>query len=278
MADVLTAPSPATSPPADHHTSPSSDAAGSAAAAVPDAAADAELRRRIDLGVLLVNMGAATEERVFGMQDSAAMHAYRERRVRELLVVNRRQDDAAAHPLVWFKPWTWWRSGPQVSPMQWGVYPHPAGSTGGSDAATSTAATPPSPPADGGVEAPAPTAPPARRRRKGLPAVDTRALTSDEVSALTAAVRDERAALLRGEEDIHAALHGVEDRRYRYLVPSRDVKCEKQVVEVLRCYTEHTATEGVVRGDLLACGPHVSRLRTCAEAMVAQYSSAGESV
>ncbi|KPA73811.1 putative mitochondrial hypothetical protein [Leptomonas pyrrhocoris] len=269
--------------------------------------------RRTKLGVLLVNLGAASEEKVFGRKGSAAMQAYRDGNMTDLLVIHRPTDDAAAHPFHWYNPWTWWSSGPQVSPL---VRVPAAGSassggppSGSAETATVTAAVnsvvgatqadetdvPPPPPA---VE---PTVKP--KKKKGLPTVDMRPLKDDEVAALTPAVQDDRAKLLKTEAHLHTALQNIEDTRYRYLVPSRELHCEAEVAAVVRCYSErHEAfaaataaalkaqsaaepsecvhapatANPVVRADLLACGPDVQRLKRCAEAVAMTYSHDGE--
>ncbi|KAG5487967.1 hypothetical protein LSCM1_08282 [Leishmania martiniquensis] len=273
------------------------------------AAPSEELQRLTALGTLLVNMGAASEEKVFGMKDSAPMLAYRDHRMHDLLVINRPQDDAAAHPFTWYKPWTWWGSGAQVSPIvvqrrsapeesaSAPVTTAPPPRTTSTQTAEDAVATPSS-------DAAAPKAAPPKRK-KGLPVVDMRPLTDEEVDVLTPAVRDERAKLLRSEKHIHETLQSMEDTRYRYLVPSRELKCEAEVMEVVRCYAERNQAKAaslvahcsdapsgeaaashnrasdlgeraVVRTDLLACGPHVQRLKACAESMVTKYSREGE--
>lgn len=299
-----------------------------APAADPAAAAE-ELRRRTALGTLLVNMGAAPEEKVFGAAGSPAMQAYREHRMQELLVIHRPQDDAAAHPVSWYKPWTWWTGGAQVSPIVREVHHHHrvAGSgpttapaqTSDTTQTEQDAAAPAAAAAAGGAAIPADVLPAQetakataqpKRKRKGLPTVNMRPLTDDEVASLTPAVRAEREKLLRSEEHIHKTLQGIEDTRYRYLVPSRDLKCEAEVAAVVRCYAERNHTSAaaaaqtgsesnsgsgassskvgvaarrggaeerpLVRADLLACGPHVQRLKTCAETMVMKYSHDGD--
>ncbi|KPI84127.1 hypothetical protein ABL78_6825 [Leptomonas seymouri] len=245
-------------------------------------------------GVLLVNVGAASEEAVFGAKDSAAMLAYRHQEMSDLLVINRRQDDAAAHPFQWYKPWTWWRSGPQVSP----IVRAPAGKSSARGAPSSSAAA--ASMAVGatqthGADLPLPPAAEqhVKQRKKGLPTVDMRPLTDSEVAALTPVVQEERAKVLKTEEHLHKALQNVEDMRHRYLVPSLDVHCEAEVAEVVRCYVKrHQATAGAVkaidsasissvevpavRADLLACGPMVQQLKACAGAMAMAYSHDSE--
>ncbi|GET85497.1 hypothetical protein, conserved [Leishmania tarentolae] len=289
----------------------SSTATSNSHAAASTADSSEELRRLTALGTLLVNMGVASEEKVFGMKDSAPMLAYRQNRMQELLVINRPQDDAAAHVFIWHKPWTWWSSGAQVSPIvvkrmaaeEMGASTPRTTAPPQTTGSTQTNADVVAPPLPPDVVAPK-AAPP--KRKKGLPAVDMRPLTDDEVDALTPAVRDERAKLLRSEKRIHDTLQGMEDTRYRYMLPSRNLKCEAEVMAVLRCYTERNqakaaslvgegdgaplaaaaashnessgggGTRAVVRKDLLACGPHVQRLKACAESMVMQYSQEGE--
>ncbi|CAG9567218.1 conserved hypothetical protein [Leishmania major strain Friedlin] len=294
----------------DSNLEPSSTTAGNSHAPASTAEFSEELKRLTALGTLLVNMGAASEEKIFGVKDSAPMLAYRQNRMHELLVINRPQDDAAVHMFIWYKPWTWWSSGAQVSPIVVKRMLTEEGNAGeprttvppqttGSTQTEADVVAPPPPP-----DAVEPKAAPLKRK-KGLPAVDMRALTDEEVDALTPAVRDERSKLLLSEKHIHGTLQGMEDTRYRYLVPSRDLKCETEVMNVVRCYTERNqakaaslAAEGgrappgaaaashnrpsgggektVVRADLLACGPHVRRLKVCAESMVMQYSREGE--
>lgn len=270
------------------------------------------------LGVLLVNVGAASEEKVFGVKGSRAMQSYQNHAMTDLLVINRHEDDAAAHPFLWYKPWTWWRSGPQVSPivrvpaLTPPVYSHGSAASLDSSHAVPTSdgttqtdlgedeALPPPPPAA--------ATPPAvkAKRKKGLPTVDMRPLTDDEVAALTPAVQEDRAKVMKAEEHIHAALQNIEDTRYRYLVPARDLHCEAEVVAVVRCYAERhqaaasrhaaaaasssaadnaaaakttsaaAAAAPVVRADLLACGPDVRQLKACAEKMAMAYSHEGE--
>ncbi|KAG5512136.1 hypothetical protein JKF63_07604 [Porcisia hertigi] len=279
---------------------------GDSAASASTTTSAEDLKRLRALGTLLVNMGAASEEKVFGSKNSAQMLAYRERRMPELLVINRPQDDAAAHPFIWYKPWTWWNSGAQVSPIVLWRSSLQEGSAGLSLAASATRSVtstqteadvvaPPLPPDAGAPKMET------SKRKKGLPVVDMRPLTDEEVDALTPAVREEREKLLGSEKRIHETLQGMEDTRYRYLLPSRDLKCEAEVMAVVQCYTErneansasraddggnrargevkasHEASgsgveRALVRSDLLACGPHVNRLQDCAESMVMRYS------
>ncbi|KAG5488211.1 hypothetical protein LSCM4_08191 [Leishmania orientalis] len=297
-------------PRSESHRNPSDTATGGALPPASTAASSEEMKRLTTLGTLLVNMGAASEEKVFGMKDSAPMLAYRDHRMHDLLIINRPQDDAAAHPFIWYRPWTWWSSGARVSPLV--VWRKPAPEERAREpvmaappviaASTQTERDRASPPSSDLGE---PKAAPPPKRKKGLPVVDMRALTDEEVDALTPSVRDERAKLLRSEKHIHETLQGMEDTRYRYLVPSRDLKCEAEVLDVVRCYAERNqataaslAAEGgdappgataalhneasdvgektVVRADLLACGPQVQRLRVCAESMVMKYSLEGD--
>ncbi|CBZ23126.1 conserved hypothetical protein [Leishmania mexicana MHOM/GT/2001/U1103] len=312
MANTATSSPPVETPPLpgnDSNLEPSSTTTGNSYAPASAAESSEELKRLTALGALLVNMGAASEEKIFGMKDSAPMLAYRQNRMHELLVINRPQDDAAAHMFIWYKPWTWWSSGAQVSPIVKRMLTEegsasaprttaPPQTSGSTQTEADVVAPPPPPDAVESKAAPS-------KRKKGLPPVDMRALTDEEVDALTPAVRDERAKLLRSEKHIHETLQGMEDTRYRYLVPSRDLKCEAEVMAVVRCYAERNeakaaslAAEGgrapsgaaaashngpsgggekaTVRADLLACGLHVQRLKVCAESMVMQYSREGE--
>jgi hypothetical protein len=261
-----------------------------------------DVERLTKLGVLLVNVGAASEEKVFGVKNSAAMQTYRDHRMSDLLVINRSEDDAAAHPLCWYKPWTWWTSGRQVSPIlrvpASAASTVTAGQSSTSTGAATTTATGASQTNAAHVETLPAAEPHVKPRKKaGLPTVNMRPLTDDEVAVLTPAVQEDRGKLLKAEEHIHKMLQNIEDTRYRYLVPSRDLHCEAEVVAVVRCYAERQqaaaalkakngvaaggvdgipAEGAVVRSDLLACGPSVQQLKKCAEAMAMAYSHDGE--
>lgn len=290
---------------------------GGGAAAVATGASPSvdplEASRQTKLGLLLVELGGVPEERVFGSRDSAAMRAYREHRVPDLLVINRPEDDAAAHPLVWYKPWTWWSAGPQVSPMRWssepGTGPAAAKETkaiGTEDAATATEATGPVESSESLLLKAADAAVAERKKRKkksGLPPVIMTPLSEDDVQGkLTEQVRQDREKLLTSEERIHKVLQGIEDTRYKYLVPSQELSCERQVLDVVTCYERRNAEaekkraaitqkrkEEIAKGfsnqiddvdvdapivlfDALACGAKVEALKKCTAAMVASYS------
>jgi len=101
----------------------SPETADASADSTPPAMTPEELAAVTKLGILLVNTGAADEAKVFGSAGSAVMKAYRSGVISDLVVVNRAEDDAARHPFAWYKPWTWFTSGAQVSPMQWRTGP-----------------------------------------------------------------------------------------------------------------------------------------------------------
>lgn len=262
--------------------------------------------RLTKLGVLLVNVGAASEEKVFGVKGSIPMQNYQNHKMNDLLVINRREDDASAHPFHWYNPWTWWSSGRQVSP----ILRVPAGtavasgqSTGSAETANSAAAAAASATQTEEAELflPPVMEPKVKpKKKKGLPTVDMRPLSDDEAATLTLTVQEDRAKVMKAEEHLHKALQDIEDTRYRYLVPSRDLQCEAEVIAVVQCYSErHQAAAAAaqkakssaapsdnivaplkvntaVRANLLACGPDVQRLKKCAETVAMRYSHEGE--
>lgn len=294
--------------------------ASNGASLTSDAAAEAA--RQEKLGAVLVNLGGATEEQVFGSRSGPVMQAYREHRVPDLLVINRRQDDAAANPFVWYQPWTWLSSGQQVSPLRWEHRAAPAGSSSHTTTTTTSGGAPPSPVSvdvstatsnAAVVDAPLPFLSSAavaavaadrkqKRKKAGLPPVVMVPLTDAQVTLLTPLVREDRQKLLASEERIHKVLQGIEDTRYKYLVPSQDLSCERAVHDVVVCYQrqnavadkkrlvilagrEAEAAKGfsnrlndedldvpIVLFDALACGAKVSALKKCTAAMVASYS------
>lgn len=163
---------------------------------------------------------------------------------RQHLLKIHRDVDQASHPrnrFHWLRPWTWFGSGPQVSPLVW--------EWEGSPPTTTTTTLPPGPimttttttttiateeEEEGEM---------ARRgdryRREGLPAVSMTPLSSAVVSALHPDVTAKRAEVLAGEEKIHQALQRIETARRYYLSTAADVtqpwRCESAVKRVTQC-------------------------------------------
>lgn len=283
-----------------------------------------EVARQVKLAALLVKLGAAKEENVFGSAQSELMKTFRDGRAADLLVVNRREDEADRHPFDWYNPATWLSSGVQVSQMTWGITPqpiyilHPEMPT----------PRPSAPSATDSVEAAAVAASVSgdittrlaadgsslrvQKLKSGLPPVVMKPLPVSEVDALTPAVFGDREKLLKSEEAIHTRLQGIEDTRYRYLVPSIDMACETELTAVVKCYHKYNAVADAKRAarrvecaaevdkrysnkvvgagdlgvplvalDVLACGPVVSALKKCTAEMVrgsSQGRSAGDRI
>lgn len=301
---------------------------------------EAERERQARLGALLVNLDAAKEEEVFGPSGAEVMRVYREHRAPDLLVINRREDDASQHPICWYKPWTWWTGGAQVSPMIWedtgrSLPPlpsndaHPTETTVekevprqavGKEVFTQTMETN-EPVPEVAVETPPPVVltelavqiatEEAERlnrsgayaqKKRGVPPVSMLPLTEEQLNLLTPTVREDRVKMLKAEENIHKTLQGIEDTRYKYLVPSTDIACEREVAEVTLCYARENAAaaaekasrqqaraaevakgysnqvedEGVekpiVLFNVLRCGPKVAAMKACTERMLSTYS------
>ncbi|ESL10491.1 hypothetical protein TRSC58_01776 [Trypanosoma rangeli SC58] len=278
----------ATTPPASTR---GSSAAAAASPALEDgnrgvAVAREERERQVKLGLLVVRLGGAKEKDVFGARGLTVPP-------RDLLVIHRPEDDAVARrPFRWYDPISWFLSGPRQSPMIWSSAP-----TG----ATSSRASPPTPAAttsaasaigDASVAAAvaASTATAAAsasaRKKRPLPHIDMRPLKDAET--LEPAVSEERAKLLKDEAAVHSVLDKIEEARYTYLVPSQELRCEAEVMSVLRCYVDSSAVAGnraaseeapsptalPAVANVLQCGPVVGLLKQCVEGMVASYSEA----
>lgn len=275
----------------------------------PNSISPEEADRQTKLGILLVNQGVAQESQVFG-SNTDIMKAVRNRQVPDLLVINRPQDDAHLDLAKWYKPWTWFKGAPRVSPMQWSApppvpppAPPPARVEEGSqtDADPDVAEALPLPPAP--ERKAEPEAPPAPKKRSGLPPVVLEPLSDSAVASLAPAVRADRDKLLKAEANVHQILQGIEDTRYKYLVPSTELSCEAEVVEVVKCYAVENANAAKKRAailreredelakgysnridengyldkpiilfDALNCGPKVKKLKQCTEKMLKDYS------
>lgn len=190
-----------------------------------------------------------------------------------------------------------------------------------------TSTTPPSPPtpqpaavaAAGGATGakaspPKSTAPSSGggKTKLGTPSVNTAPLTEQQAAQLTANVRADRDKLLAAEQHVHDVLQGLEDTRFKYLVPSADLPCDREVEAVVKCYVaknaeaenrreavrkrlqaemrrdymkadyplslaEKKGSAGVadvpiVAFDALQCGPQVKQLRLCTDRMLEAYS------
>ncbi|EPY26832.1 hypothetical protein STCU_06056 [Strigomonas culicis] len=268
-----------------------------------------EADRQTKLGIFLVNTGIAQESQVFA-GNAEIMKAVRNRQVPDLLVINRPQDDWRRHPIIWYKPWTWFFGGPRVSPMLWTSMPPPPppppqperreeGSQTDAASPTEDKAVDLPPVV---IKKPEPT-PPAAKKRSGLPPVVMEPLKDSVVEGLAPAVRADRENLLKAETSVHKILQGIEDTRYKYLVPSTELSCEAEVVEVVKCYAVENANAAkkkaailkaredelakgysnridedgyldkpIVLFDALNCGPKVKNLRQCTEKMLKDYS------
>ncbi|RNF27427.1 uncharacterized protein Tco025E_00357 [Trypanosoma conorhini] len=265
-------------------------ATGSDAATTPDvgaktpaeggnggvAVAREERERQIKLGLLVVRLGGAKENNVFGARGLTVPP-------RDLLVIHRPEDDAAARrPFKWYDPISWFLSGPRPSPMTWSA------SSAVKKSSPPTAAA--SVVADASVAAAVATATAATsataRKKRPLPPVDMHPLK--DAATLEPAVGEERAKLLKDEASVHSVLDRIEEARYAYLVPSQELRCEAEVMSVLQCYMNGNAAAGVraaaaeapsptalpAAAGVLQCGPVVALLRRCAEKMVVSYSEA----
>lgn len=302
---------------ADDQVTPAKVENGALAAELPpstDAPTEAELDQLAKLGAVLVNLGVTSDEAVFGSSSRRPMN--------DLVVIHRLQDEALRHPFDWRRPWSWVLSGAQVSPIVWRRYvdvplpppsaPAPAAAASADvSVATSTEASPSVvstetqtiETGERKTVAAAAAAAVVKRKRSGLPNVDMRPLTDAEVAALSENVRVARSKLLKSEESTHEALQGIEDTRYRYLVPSMELQCEAEVMAVLRCYKEKNAevaaasnaanstkdsassshskrnpTEPmapVIASELLACSGVVEQLSKCTRQMAHRYALDG---
>lgn len=274
----------------------------------PNSISPEEADRQTKLGIFLVNNGVADESQVFGANTNI-MKAVRSRQVPDLLVINRPQDDKTHNPVKWYKPWTWFFGGPRVSPMQWsGAPPLPPPPPQRTEEGSQTDADPDlgeetdsmPPPV---IKKPEPDAPPPPKKRSGLPPVIMEPLSDSAVANLTPAVRADRDKLLKAEANVHKILQGIEDTRYKYLVPSTELSCEAEVVEVVKCYAIENANAAqkkaailkeredelakgysnridedgyldkpIIVFDALNCGPKVRKLKQCTEKMLKDYS------
>ncbi|EKG08019.1 hypothetical protein TCSYLVIO_000846 [Trypanosoma cruzi] len=247
-----------------------------------------ERERQIKLGLLLVRLGGAKETDVFGVRGLVVPP-------RDLLVIHRPEDDAEARrPFRWYDPISWFLSGPRPSPMRWSsttavsklsqavpqkVTTKSTVSVASGIDASSVAAT---------VAAATTTAAasPKVKKKRPLPVVNMQPLKDDET--LEPVVKEEREKLLKDEAAVHGVLDSIEEARYKYLVPSRILGCEAEVMSVLQCYIKSNAaarniadaeesllpTALPAAADVLQCGPVVALLKRCAEGMVASYSEA----
>ncbi|AAQ15751.1 uncharacterized protein TEOVI_000539800 [Trypanosoma equiperdum] len=289
---VATAPTPPdlSKPPADKleiHTQTTGNDGGSSSGAAKEVfVTPEEVERQVKLGLLLVQLGAAKENQIFGPRGLMTPP-------RDLLVINRYEDSKEARrPFKWYDPISWFLSGPKPSPMFWSPSPfrneeQERAVTTSPTAASGTAAATQTP-----EIGPATSLAPAVKKIRAIPPVDMRPL-GDDVH-LEAAVRLDREKLLKDEETLHKMLNGVEDTRHAYLVPAQELQCEDEVLAVVQCYEKHVSaiqaasgsgmsnsgkilSEGAalelpVIADVLQCGPVVSLLRRCAEGVVGAYS------
>ncbi|EPY36790.1 hypothetical protein AGDE_00007 [Angomonas deanei] len=248
-----------------------------------------EVERQKKLGAFIVQNNIASAEKVFGTPSM--------RSPPDLLLINRSNEDALRHPKVWYKPWTWFTGGQQVGALQWSERhgaPEPFPAVRRPEAA-------PAP-----IEEVEPEVEPRKviKKKSGLPPVRMEIMKESEVQTLTPKVKEERDMLRQSEARIHQLLQGIEDTRYRYLIPSQDLKCEKEVTRVLRCYEKenekalqkkheimrqrekelmsgvsnqvHSTVDlekPVITTDVLNCAGLVKQLKTCTSKMVETYSA-----
>ncbi|CCW62867.1 unnamed protein product [Phytomonas sp. EM1] len=283
---------------------------------------DEEAARREKLGILLVQLGVASEEAIFGSHNSETMRDFREHRIPDLLRIPP-QPGPDICTRAFLKLWKWvaprWQMGrARARSKSPPVAAHFSVNTARAeeeekgennkqkekeeeeevDFAEEAA--------KGWGEGPLGNAPilsHTRRKRSALPQLTLKPLSDDEVDSLTPAARKDREVVLQEEVQIHKLLQSIEDTRYRYLVPSREMICEPQVMAVAKCYEEKNASaqkkraamkkqlemnarrrvkknvEGeeteapIVVFDVLACAKVVEELKTCTARMVEAYSA-----
>ncbi|EAN88771.1 hypothetical protein TcCL_ESM08724 [Trypanosoma cruzi] len=247
-----------------------------------------ERERQIKLGLLLVRLGGAKETDVFGVRGLVVPP-------RDLLVIHRPEDDAEARrPFRWYDPISWFLSGPRPSPMRWSSTTAiskpsqavPQKVTTKSTASVASAIDASSVAATVAAATTTAAASPKVKKKRPLPAVNMQPLKDDET--LEPVVKEEREKLLKDEAAVHGVLDSIEEARYKYLVPSRILGCEAEVMSVLQCYIKSNAAARKIAdaeesllptalpaaADVLQCGPVVALLKRCAEGMVASYSEA----
>lgn len=236
-----------------------------------------ERERQVKLGLLLVRLGAANENSVFGPRGLMVPPP-------DLLVIHRPEDDVQPQgSFKWYNPLSWFFIGSRTSPMVWGLTAPPPANTR-EDALTPPATSMATAAATTETVTAPPTAKTKATRTRSLPVVNMQPLRDEE--SLEPAVREERARLQKDSDEVHRVLDGIEDTRYTYLVPSQEIRCEEEVVSVVRCYEKHNAmTRGQLFSgdmtsltalpavaDVLQCGPVVALLKQCAEGMVVAYN------
>ncbi|KAH9593268.1 hypothetical protein LSM04_004906 [Trypanosoma melophagium] len=254
-----------------------------------------ERERQIKLGLLLVRLGAAKENHVFGARGLTVPP-------RDLLVIHRPEDDAQMRrPFRWYNPISWFLSGPRPSPLRWSTTagtittsPKPNITTTGTTTTTTTTTA-----AAAAAEAAAEAASMAKLKRKTRPLPTVRMEQLKDDTVLESAVREDREKLISAGKALHSTLDSIEETRYAYLVPSYELECEDEVLSVVKCYEKYNTAahnqrlektktadassssssltlsmELPVEADVLQCGPVVALLRKCAEGMVAAYSEA----
>ncbi|KEG07135.1 hypothetical protein DQ04_10781020 [Trypanosoma grayi] len=259
-----------------------------------------ERERQIKLGLLLVRLGAATENSVFGARGLSVPP-------RDLLLIHRPEDDEdPRRPFKWYNPLSWFLSGPRPSPLRWSSSETPiktktaaAARAATRTTITTTTAASVIEAADAATSAAAAASEKVKKKKvRPLPVVNMQPLRDDSV--LEPAVREERTKLFKDEEEVHRVLDRIEETRYNYLVPSQELRCEDAVIAVAQCYDKcnavaqsrattaaaipTTPAAAVAEGKLfsnaalpaaaeaLQCGPVVALLKRCAEGVAAAYS------
>lgn len=280
---------------------------------------DAEERDRQEkLGIVLVNLNAASEKDVFGSANSKTYAKYKQRQMPDLLVVHRPEDEAARHPFVWYNPVSWFTYGPRVSPIVWDKTTSPSqaqqqqqqpgaaavvgGAEGqpqelkkpkaeamtqtvegeGADAAAAAAAAEVDMTGIDGALAAAQKASSnssnKRRLKSGLPAVVMEPLSDKFVRRhLTDAVVEDRNKIIKGEAAIHATLDAIEQTRFKYLVPSPELQCEREVARVHQCYETKNKEAAVARHVLAKEAEEREALRAQGVPLGDTYLSTGGS-
>lgn len=111
---------------------------------------------------------------------------------------------------------------------------------------------------------------------KPPPRIDYKVVSDDVLSRLEAAAKEERRKLLGMEENIHGMLETIERTKHKFLVPARELKCEREIGAVVSCY-ERLNMQGSAVGAMdgrwiLKCGEVVKKLTLCSEEILRQYT------
>ncbi|CCW70433.1 unnamed protein product [Phytomonas sp. Hart1] len=216
-----------------------------------------ELLRREKLGILLVQLGVASEEKIFGRFNSEAMRDFQQGRISDLIYIPPSQERGGDLGR-WFRPWRWFslpavpRGKAAVARWVSNAAQNEMESEWNNNKKQKTTSTPKeemseldSPRAVSSVEEERwgeALSSEGRRKRSALPPVHFKILQEDEVDSLTPSAKSDREVLLNEEAQLHKLLQGIEDMRRRYFVSSDEMRCKSQVLAVVKCYEEANAS------------------------------------